>query len=168
MTIKQLRERFLVFLAHDLGLRYFRTVRRQRIFPWTLQSLSALPEDTVGRRLYLFMVENNLNLLPYYEKHDIKHVILDYPPTDRGEVCLQVFMLANGRMTIPVLMAVIYGMLTMPEYYAAFKQAWQRGRATASLKHLDWFGLIPLPVAHVKKHLFEYRRNSLAQLIHQL
>jgi ubiquinone biosynthesis protein Coq4 len=148
--IKSLRARMLEFLAHDIGLPYFRLVRTQTDFPYTLQMLQAMPADTVGHQLAQFFIKNNLSLLPYYERHDIKHVVLEYPPTEEGEVCLQTFMWANGRRTLPVFLAVAYGWSTMPEYWQSLLLAWKRGKAAKSLNNLDWLALIPLNVDKVR------------------
>ena len=84
---------------------------------------------------------------------DIKHVVLDYPFTDEGDVSLQVFMLANGRVSFPVLATVIYGWVTMPEYYSSFKKAWQRGKQAKSLENRDWFGIMELPLVIVQQQV---------------
>lgn len=143
MKVKVLREKLLVFLAHKVGLPYFKLFRKKPSFPYSAHELSQMPETTVGYQMHLFFEQNNIGLLPYYEKHDIKHIILNYPPTEEGEVCLQTFMLANGRITIPVFIAVAYGWLTMPEYWNSFKKAWVRGRKNISLNDLNWFALVP-------------------------
>lgn len=158
--MKKYRARLLVFLAHSVGLPYFKLVRRQVDFPYTATELAALPQNTVGYKMHQFFQENALSLLPYYEKHDIKHIVLNYPPTEEGEVCLQTFMLANGRCTIPVLIAVIYGWLTMPEYWPGFRQAWQRGRSNIPLGDLDWIALVPVNIDRVRSWLLRRRPAS--------
>lgn len=151
--INQIREQILVFMAHKIGLPYFKLVRRKPSFPYTREELAAMPEGTVGQTLHRFFQHNELDLLPFYEKHDIKHVVLGYEATEDGEVCLQCFMLANGRCTIPVLIAVVYGVMTMPEYWSKFKQAWKRGRRNHSLKSVNWFDLIPQQTEAVQQAL---------------
>ncbi|RQO30575.1 hypothetical protein DBR32_13540 [Taibaiella sp. KBW10] len=153
MNLKKLREGVLVFMAHKMGLPYFRLIRKKPSFPYTKEQLAAMPEGSVGKTMYVFFQKNNLDLLPYYEKHDIKHVVLGYEADEEGEVCLQCFMLANGRMTIPVWIAVGYGVVTMPEYWAAFYKAWIRGRRNKSLQQTDWFALIPQPLYEVQHAL---------------
>jgi ubiquinone biosynthesis protein Coq4 len=152
--LKKARERLLVFLAHDIALPYFRIVRKGYNFPYTLASLQQLPEGSVGNTLYTFFDTNGLSLLPHYEKHDIKHVVLGYPATDTGEVSLQCFMLANGRITLPVLFCVLVGITIMPEYWSTFRQAWNKGRRTPSLNRLDWFSLVPQQLHTVQNQIF--------------
>lgn len=158
--MKKYRARLLVFLAHKVGLPYFKLVRKQVHFPYTATELAALPQNTVGYKMHQFFQENTLELLPYYEKHDIKHVVLGYPPTEQGEVCLQTFMLANGRCTIPVLIAVTYGWATMPEFWSCFRKAWQRGRSNIPLGDLDWIALVPVNIDNVRSALLRKRSIS--------
>lgn len=151
--LKKLRSNILVLLTHTIALPILKIVRRKKKFPYSMEQLSALPFETVGNELWQLLNANSLRLLPYYERHDIKHVVLDYPFTDEGEVSLQFFMLANGRVSFPVLATVLYGLATMPEYYSSFKKAWQRGKQTKSLENMDWFGIMEIPLVAVQKQV---------------
>ncbi len=167
MNIQKIRARILVFLAHDVGLPYFKLTRKRTPFPYSQDLLARMPEGTVGKTLADFLNSHSLHLLKYYERHDIRHLILDYPPTAEGEICLQFFMLANGRITLPVLATVIFGLLTMVEYYPAFIRTWKRGRKTISLQKTDWYGLMPLPLSFVREQIFIYGTCSLSRMIPQ-
>ena len=148
--LKKIRSRLLVLLTHTFALPVLKIVRRNKRFPYSMEQLSALPYETVGNELWQSLNANNLRLLPYYERHDIKHVVLKYPFTDEGEVCLQFFMLANGRVSFPVLATVLYGLVTMPEYYASFSVAYQHGKSAKDLSELDWFSIMQQPLAEVR------------------
>lgn len=148
--LKKLRSNILVLLTHTIALPILKMIRRKKKFPYSMEQLSALPYETVGNELWQLLNAANLRLLPYYERHDIKHVVLDYPFTDEGEVSLQFFMLANGRVSFPVLATVIYGLITMPEYYASFRNAYQRGKQAKDLSALDWFAIMQQPLADVR------------------
>ena len=152
-VLKKLRSNVLVLLTHTIALPILKVARRKKKFPYSMEQLSALPFETVGNELWQLLNANSLRLLPYYERHDIKHVVLDYPFTDEGEVSLQFFMLANGRVSFPVLATVLYGLATMPEYYSSFKKAWQRGKQAKSLENMDWFGIMELPLVIVQQQV---------------
>lgn len=151
----KIRKQFLVFLAHEVALPYLRLVRKSYRFPYSLKLLQRLPEGSVGKELYTFFFNNDLELMPYYEKHDIKHVVLGYPPSEEGEVSLQCFMLANGHYTFPTLFSVVVGVIIMPEKWKAFRKAWIRGRRTRCLNGTDWFAMIPLPIQQVRAQIFQ-------------
>ncbi len=114
--IVQLRSRLLVFLTHNMALPILRIIRVPQVFPYSPAELHLLPDGALGKELITMLESKNLQLLPYYAKHDIKHILLQYDTTDEGEVCLQCFMLGNGHISFPVLATVIYGILTIPEY----------------------------------------------------
>ena len=137
-----IRSKILVFLTHNMALPFLKFVRKPLPFPYTMHSLSKMQTGTLGNDLYLFLTAKNLMLLPYYAKHDIKHILLEYDTTDEGEVCLQCFMLGNKHISFPVAATVLYGFLTMPEYWSKFATAYKRGAKSASLKYCKWFELI--------------------------
>lgn len=151
--LKNLRSNVLVLLTHTIALPILKIVRRNKKFPYSMEQLSALPYETVGNELWQLLNAHNIRLLPYYERHDIKHVVLNYPFTDDGEVSLQFFMLANGRISFPVLATVMYGLVTMPEYYGSFRKAWERGKQARNLENMDWFAIMDQPLAVVQQQV---------------
>jgi ubiquinone biosynthesis protein Coq4 len=151
--IKKIRERMLVWLTHKVALPVLLVIRKPKEFPYNLHQLLALPEGTLGRELALFLHANDLHLLRYYEKHDIKHVLFGYPSTEAGEVCLQFFMLGNGHVSFPVLITVTFGALFMPEYYSLFAKAYKRGKQVPSMEQIDWFDLIPVQLKTTQQQL---------------
>ena len=158
--LKKIRKKLLIYLAHEVALPYFKLIRRGYDFPYSIKDLQHFEEGTVGKASYAFFFNNDLELLPHYEKHDVKHVVLGYPPTEEGEVSLQCFMLANGRITAPVIFSVLVGVLIMPESWFSFRRAWKRGRATPSLNKLNWFSLIPQPLSEVRKQILLTSNNK--------
>jgi len=138
----RLRSALLVYLTHNMALPILKLVRRPQPFPFSKAELHALPEQTIGKQLVIFLEQRNLQLLPHYAKHDIKHILLEYDTTDEGEVCLQCFMLGNRHLSFPVLATVIYGIVTMPEYWGRFRKAFARGRRSMPVANLDWMGIL--------------------------
>jgi hypothetical protein len=140
--IIKIRSQILVYLTHNMALPFLKFVRRPLIFPYTKEALISMKEGTLGNDLHLFLQEKQLELLPYYAKHDIKHILLSYDTTDEGEVCLQSFMLGNKHISFPVAATVLYGFVTMPEYWKKFIAAYKRGAKATSLNDWEWFALI--------------------------
>jgi ubiquinone biosynthesis protein Coq4 len=149
-----LRRKLLVLLTHSIALPVLKLVRKKKPFPYTAPMLRQLPAGTVGRDLIDLLDAQQLQLLPYYEKHDIKHVVLGFPMSEEGEACMQCFMLGNGRISFPVLGTVMYAYLTMPEYWGIMRRAYRKGKACKPLKNYDWFQLIPEPTSSVTRQIF--------------
>src|SRR6187402_2873865 len=93
--IVQIRSHMLVFLTHNMALPILKLIRSPEKFPYTREDLHQLPDGTLGKELVTMLDRKQLKLLPYYAKHDIKHILLQYDTTDEGEICLQCFMLGN-------------------------------------------------------------------------
>jgi hypothetical protein len=149
-----LRSNILVLLTHNIALPLLKKVRKPNDFRYSELELYMLPEGTLGNDLYLFLEKRNLPLLRHYARHDIKHVLLGYDTTDEGEVCLQSFMLGNGRFSFPVLATVAYGFVTMPEHWKKMKAAYKQGKQSTSFHHWKWNDLVAVETAVLRKDIF--------------
>ncbi len=141
----RLRSKVLVFLTHNMALPMLRIIRRPQVFPYSAVQLKNFPAGTLGFDLVHFLERKNLKLLPHYAKHDIKHILLQYDTTDEGEVCLQCFMLGNGHISFPVAATVLYGFVTMPEYWQKFRIAYRRGKNSTPINNWSWFSILAEP-----------------------
>jgi ubiquinone biosynthesis protein Coq4 len=151
--IKKGRSAMLVYLTHRMALPVLRIIRKTEIFPYTRDGLKRFPDETLGKDLYNFLELKQLDLLPYYARHDIKHILLNYDTTDEGEGCLQCFMLGNRHISFPVIATVMYGFITMPEYWGSFKKAFSRGRKCAPISNWKWFDILDQPTASLKQQI---------------
>lgn len=148
------RTQLLVVLTHNVALPLLQRARKPAVFTFSELELFQLPEGTLGNDLYHFLEIRNLDLMPHYARHDIKHVLLDYDTTDEGEVCLQSFMLGNGRVSFPVLATVIYGFITMPEYWSKMKGAYRLGKKCTSFHQWNWNDLVTEKTSELRKKIF--------------
>ena len=155
----RLRSAILVFLTHSLALPIQKLVRKEEKYPYLMDELDRMPEGTLGKDLHDFLEERDLELLPYYARHDMKHILLGYDTTDVGEGCLQFFMLGNGHKSFPVLATVGFCLLTMPGQWHLFRQAWQRGRASTAIAGWDWFMLVGENTAELRAEINQSSRQ---------
>ena len=146
----KLRSGVLVWLTHKMALPVLKLIRKPERFPYAIEELQAFPEGTLGKDLVNFLEHKSLQLLPYYARHDIKHILLGYHTTDEGEGCLQCFMLGNGHVSFPVLATVIYCFVTMPEYWGKFAMAYKRGKNSSSISNWKWFEILEQPTLKLK------------------
>ena len=149
----KIRSKILVYLTHKLALPFLKFVRKPEVFPYTESQLLGFPAGTLGNDLIDYLLRRQLKLLPYYVRHDIKHILLDYDTTDKGEVCLQCFMLGNRHVSFPVIATVFYGMLTMPEYFGSFRKAFLRGRKCDAISDFKWFEILHCYTNDIKKFI---------------
>ncbi len=147
------RSAILVWLTHSLALPILKLIRRPERFPYPMEILQKFPADSMGKELADFLLRKNLELLPYYARHDMKHILLEYDTTDEGEGCLQCFMLGNGHLSFPVVATVLYCFVTMPEHWTTFKAAYRRGKASKPIAAINWFGILQTPVKELQQML---------------
>lgn len=114
--------------------------------------LQRLPPGTVGRTVADLLAAHGLHLIPGYESHDLKHVLLGYAMTPGSELQLKAFMLGNGDWSVPNLALLSLALFTPPEWPNLW-QHYQWGRRTPSI---------------VRWHLADYAAHNLAELRRQL
>jgi len=151
--IKALRCKLLVFLTHNLALPALKKLRKAKPFPYTMKQLQQLPQGSLGNDLYVFINTKNLQLLTHYARHDLKHIVLNFDTTEEGELCLQSFMLGNGRISFPVLATVGFGLLTAPEYWRKMYNSFIKGRRINNIHNWQWFNLLGLQTAYLRNQI---------------
>ena len=102
-----------------------------------LEELRAMPYGTVGKELASLLSRKKLDLIPKFETHDIKHLILDYDMTPLDEVRMQAYLLGNGNRSLPCLLFLSFG-LFMPELWFELGKEYQKGKAHRSIAELTF------------------------------
>ena len=157
--IIKLRSAILVMLTHKVALPLLKRIRKPLPFRFTEKELAELPAGSLGNDLYVFLKKRNLELLKHYSRHDMKHILLGYDTTDKGEACLQCFMLGNGRISFPVLATVVYSIFTMPEYWSAMREAYKKGKQSGPVHDLPWPNLLAEKTSDIQKRIFMQNKN---------
>ncbi|RQO30862.1 hypothetical protein DBR32_09095 [Taibaiella sp. KBW10] len=98
------------------------------IYEQKARQLQTLPEGTLGRDIGDCLAKNDLHLVPNYESHDLKHVLLDFEMTAVDEIRMQAFMLGNGNYSLPSFAIFIFGALLLPDLWTTFYKDYINGR----------------------------------------
>lgn len=98
------------------------------VYEMKARKLKELPEGTLGRDIANCLEKNGLRLVPGFESHDLKHVLLDFKMTPVDEIRLQAFMLGNGNHTIASFAIFLFGALLLPDLWPTFLRDFQNGR----------------------------------------
>lgn len=95
-----------------------------------------LPEGTLGKDIADCLAQHGLRLVPGYESHDLKHVLLDFKMTPVDEIRLQAFMLGNGNYSLPSFAIFVFGAIFLPDLWRTFYRDYQNGKRSTPIS--DW------------------------------
>lgn len=100
-----------------------------------VDKLLELEKGTLGKDIAECLSNNKLRLVPGYESHDLKHVLLDYKMNPVDEIRMQAFMIGNGNISIPSLAIFLYGFLLLPHKWQTFYKDFKTGFASQPIKN---------------------------------
>lgn len=141
--LKHFRSKLLEVLTHKMALPMITTFRNNPKFPYTMEELLLFPDNTLGKDLALYLQKKGFKLLRNYERHDCKHLILQYEMDEVGEARMQFYFLGNRHYSIPVISTVIMCSILMPEHWNTFIYEFKKGRKSRRFDDVD-FGTIVL------------------------
>lgn len=105
-----------------------------KVYEDKMSELRKLGEGTLGKGVAECLEQNDLRLVPGYESHDLKHVLLDYKMTPVDEIRMQAFMLGNGNISIPSIAIFLYGFILLPNEWMQFFKDFKLGLYSTSIK----------------------------------
>lgn len=91
-----------------------------------LKLKNSLP-NTVGSNILQLLIKNNLKPIPFYEEHDLKHLILGYGMSSEDEVRMQFYLLGNGNRSISCILFTMFGLL-LPSCWKTFYKDYYKGK----------------------------------------
>lgn len=100
-----------------------------------LEQLRKLEPGTVGREIADMLDSKHYRLIPKFEDHDLKHVVLGFAMTRRDEIMMQAYLAGNGNRTLPCIVflsiAIIY-----PGLWRDLIVQYQSGKKRKSIYYL--------------------------------
>ncbi len=91
---------------------------------------------TVGFDLAQLLSENELTVIPRFEDHDLKHLILGYGMSSMEEIRMQAYLFGNGNRSPFCLIFLASGFI-FPEEWKSFYAAFQKGRCAPNILQLN-------------------------------
>lgn len=98
------------------------------LYEQKVKQLNELPDDTLGKDIANCLEKNGLRLVPNYDSHDLKHVLLDFKMTPFDEIRMQAFMLGNGNYSVASFTIFIFGALFLPDLWMTFYNDFKNGQ----------------------------------------
>jgi hypothetical protein len=134
MNIFQIIARTIIKKSFHLSVWTIEQFHDIAVYEQKARQLQELPEGTLGKDIANCLEKNNLRLVPNYESHDLKHVLLDFKMTPVDEIRMQAFMLGNGNYSIPSFAIFIFGALLLPDFWTTFYKDYINGRNSRPIK----------------------------------
>lgn len=124
--------------------------------PWSItkEDLKKYPKNSLGNALSIFLEDHQFSLIPLYERHDVFHVLLGYPPRVIEESGMQFFLLGNGKYTPSVFITVIFSILIIPDQLGYFIKEYRRGKKCLPIGNWDFQYLLNEPIQVLQNQIF--------------
>lgn len=101
-----------------------------------IAELEKQPEGSLGRAIAHCLQQHKLSFVPYFESHDLKHVVFDYKMSPLDEIRLQACMIGNGNWSLPSIAIFLFGAILLPSQWSLFYKDFRKGLEAQPIK--DW------------------------------
>lgn len=121
-----------------------------------LNYLRTLPIGTVGKEIADLLDERQYRLIPKFENHDLKHIVLGYDMTMQDEIKMQAYLVGNGNLTLPCLFFLSLGVF-YPKIWRDLPKHFRQGQLSRSIHYLTLEECMDRDLMAIKKL---YGRNN--------
>jgi len=135
MNIFQIIARTIIKKSFNLSVWTIEQFHDIAVYEQKARQLQELPGGTLGKDIANCLEKNNLRLVPNYESHDLKHVLLDFRMTPVDEIRMQAFMLGNGNYSMPSFAIFLFGALLLPDLWTIFYKDYKKGLNSKPIKN---------------------------------
>ncbi len=115
-------------VSFDLAVSIIEYFSNMEPYHEKVAQLRPLKDGTLGKEIANCLDDHNLSLVPKFESHDLKHVLLDYKMTPEGEIRLQAFMIGNGNYSLASFVIFLFGAVLLPDLWSVFLSDFKKGR----------------------------------------
>lgn len=156
MTIFQHLARSIIKKSFHFSVWTIEQFHDVKLYEQKTDELKKLPEGTLGKEVAKCLEKNNLRLVPGYESHDLKHVLLDFKMTPVDEIRLQAFMLGNGNYTIASFAIFIFGALFLPDLWVTFYKDFIKGMSSRPIRTWTIEAYAHCQISALRENIFNY------------
>ncbi len=160
MNLLQKLARKIIKKSFDFSVSFIEKNHDMKPYKKIILDLRKCKKDTLGKEIANCLDTYGLNLVPKFESHDLKHVLLEYKMTPEGEIRMQAFMIGNGNYSIPSFAIFIFGAFLLPDLWKTFYKDFKKGRKTKSISNWTIEEYANRNLKELKKELVESRLNN--------
>ena len=133
MNILQKIARTIIKVSFDTSVSTIENFSEMDRYRQQVDELGKLEKGTLGKEIANCLDDHKLTLVPKYESHDLKHVLLDYKMTAEDEIRMQAFMIGNGNYSIPSFTIFFFGALLLPDLWLTFYSDFKKGKKSIGI-----------------------------------
>jgi len=101
-----------------------------------LEAMRSLPSGTIGSNIAEMLDNEGLKLIPRFENHDLKHLILGYGMSTIDELRMQAYLFGNGNRSVSC-MLFLSSALLLPSSWNTLFQDFKKGKNNPSILRLS-------------------------------
>lgn len=90
---------------------------------------------TLGRAIWEMLSEKNLDVVPWYEEHDMKHALLGFQQYAPDEIRMQAFMFGNAGFSAFSVLTFLLFVVWTPDVWPELAFHYRCGKRTAPIGH---------------------------------
>ncbi len=141
-------------VAMPLVMFYRKTFKGKKV-AWgeTRESLKRFDEGSLGKLVSEFLYEQDFEVTPMMESHDVFHVIMSYGTELHEEAAMQFFLMGNGKKSKLIRIAAFVGVVIFPEYWKLYRESYKRGKQTLHFSSWDFKELLFVDVDQFRKDI---------------
>lgn len=154
-TFKKIRIELLQWIFEKSINLYAKNFKKNKpTWNITTHDLSKYTNQSLGKKLCVFLINNNLNVIPKSEHHDCYHVITGYQATVKDEIALQYLCFANGKRSLNLFLIILVGTLILPEYFSFYLKSYKIGQRANLFHQLDFQKLLHTNLNEIQSFIF--------------
>lgn len=116
-----------------------------------LAYMRELPVHTVGFELAQMLDLHQLQLIPKFEEHDLKHLILGYGMSTQEELGMQAYLLGNGSRKLSCILFLSSAIL-LPSLWKYLYQEFKKGKSKVSIRKISLYMCMHEPLSVIRKN----------------
>ncbi|MEZ4875083.1 MAG: hypothetical protein R2793_06465 [Flavobacteriaceae bacterium] len=157
----QYRKKLLAWLF-EKSQRFYTLHFKKKKKPWGIskKDLLALPSQSLGYQLGLFLETNGFELIEKVERHDAYHVLTGYGTQAQDEIALQYLCYGNGKRSLYSLLVLSLGTLILPDYLPYYLKSYGLGKKSHHFHDYDYKKLLEIPLADFRHMVFSREIQS--------
>lgn len=160
MTILQIIARNIISKSFHLSVWTIEQFHDIALYEEKTRRLQELPDGTLGKDIANCLKRNGLRLVPNFESHDMKHVLLQFKMTPVDEIRLQAFMLGNGNYSLPSFAIFLFGVLLLPDQWTRFYRDFINGKNAKPISTWTVEEFAPCQTTTLRETVFNYSPSS--------